>query len=342
MHSKPNQVASRIRRAPSDCTLSEAAERWLRGICDGSIRNRSGDVFKPSTIRGYEEALRLRVLPALGSFRLAELDRFDVQDFVDELVADGHDPSTIRNTVMPLRTIMRRALARGEIGVNPTTGIEIPAVRGRRDRIATPSEAATLIAALPRGDKAVWATAVYAGLRRGELMALQWSDVDFDTGVNRVQRSWDVREGVIEPKTRAGSRNVPLASVLRKHLLDDKCHCAWVEGLALGRSPVKPFEPSMLGWRARRAWAAWNQGERASALADRREPSLLEPMTLHEARHTFASLMIAAGVGAKALSTYMGHASVVITLDRYGHLMPGNEREAADLLDAYLARSIGY
>ncbi len=63
------------------------------------------------------------------------------------------------------------------------------------------------------------------------------------------------------------------------------------------------------------------------------EAAQLEPITFHEARHTFASLMIAAGVNAKALSTYMGHAKISITLDRYGHLMPGNE---VGLLDAYL------
>jgi integrase len=65
----------------------------------------------------------------------------------------------------------------------------------------------------------------------------------------------------------------------------------------------------------------------------------LTTITPHEARHTFASLMIAAGVNAKALSTYMGHLSISITLDRYGHLMPGNEAEAAKLLDDYLARA---
>jgi integrase len=63
----------------------------------------------------------------------------------------------------------------------------------------------------------------------------------------------------------------------------------------------------------------------------------LTRITLHECRHTYASLMIAAGVNAKALSAYMGHSSVMITLDRYGHLMPGNEGEAAGLLDQYLA-----
>jgi integrase len=66
---------------------------------------------------------------------------------------------------------------------------------------------------------------------------------------------------------------------------------------------------------------------------------LLKPITLHECRHSFASMMIAAAVNAKALSTYMRHANIAITLDRYGHLMPGNEAEAAGLLDAYLERA---
>jgi integrase len=64
---------------------------------------------------------------------------------------------------------------------------------------------------------------------------------------------------------------------------------------------------------------------------------LIAPITLHECRHTFASLMIAARVNAKALSTCMGHSGISITLDRYAHLMPGNEAEAAGLLDAFLA-----
>ena len=80
------------------------------------------------------------------------------------------------------------------------------------------------------------------------------------------------------------------------------------------------FNPGRLTQRADKAWKA----------------AELDRITLHECRHTFASLMIAAGVNAKALSTYMGHANISITLDRYGHLMPGNEEEAAGLLDSYL------
>ena len=69
-------------------------------------------------------------------------------------------------------------------------------------------------------------------------------------------------------------------------------------------------------------------------------PSVAEP-TLHECRHGYAALMIAAGVNVKALSTYMGHANIRITLDQYGHLLPGAEDEAAGLLDAFLARQVG-
>src|SRR5437763_8856651 len=183
-------------RASTSTTLREAAERWLAGARDGSIRTRSGDPFKPSAIRSYESSLRTRILPELGAARLCAITRVDVQDFADRLQAEGLDPSTIRNTLMPVRAIFRRAVSRGAVAVNPTTGLELPAVRGRRDRVAAPEEARQLIAAAPAMDRAVWATALYAGLRRGELMALAWADVDLDERRIHVARSWDPKEGI--------------------------------------------------------------------------------------------------------------------------------------------------
>jgi integrase len=260
----------------------------------------------------------------LGSVKLADISRLNLQDLADRLLTEGLDPSTVRNTLMPLRAIYRRAASRGDVAVNPTTMLDLPALRGRRERIASPSEAAELIQALPKEDQALWATALYAGLRRGELLALRWQDVDLATGVIRVERSWDIAEArAIEPKSRAGRRTVPIASLLRDRLIEYKLATERDDGLVFGRSMTVPVDPTVLVRRARNAWA--NIG--------------LEPIGLHECRHTFASLMIAAGVNAKALSSYLGHASVTITYDRYGHLMPGNEQEAADLLDAYLARA---
>ncbi|MDQ3889698.1 MAG: site-specific integrase [Actinomycetota bacterium] len=321
------QVALRrgTMRARSSGTLREAAEAWLEGAKSGAVRNRSGHAYKPSAIRGYEAALVMRVLPELGGRRLSEIRRVDLQDFADRLCGDGLDASTVRNTLMPLRAIFRRAVARGEVAVNPTSGLELPAMEGARDRIASPDEGAQLLAALPERDRALWATAMYAGLRRGELLALRWEDVDLAAGVIHVERSWDAKEGTVGPKSRAGRRTVPIPAVLRDYLVEHKLRSGRHVGLVFGTDYAQPFTPSNVRKRANGAWL------RAG----------LEPIGLHECRHTFASLMIAAGVNAKSLSTYMGHSSVTITLDRYGHLMPGNESEAASLLDGYLARPVG-
>lgn len=121
-------------------------------------------------------------------------------------MAQGVKPSTIRNALMPLRAIYRYALTLDEVGVNPTTGVQLPAVRGRRERIASPTEAASLIAALPSADRAVWATAMYAGLRAGELQALRDGLIDLDRNVIQVHWSWDPKAGRVTPKSRAGRR----------------------------------------------------------------------------------------------------------------------------------------
>ncbi len=205
--------------------------------------------------------------------------------------------------------------------MNPCADLELPAVRGRRERYASPEEAEALIAAAPERDRAAWATAMYAGLRLGELRALRVEDVDLAAGVIHVERGWDTAEGVIELKSRAGRRKVPIAAILRDHLLDHLARTGRADSeLIFGNTPESPFTANMLQRRADKAWAEAG----------------LERITPHAGRHTFASLMIAAGVNAKALSTFMGHANISITLDRYGHLMPGSEDEAAGLLDTYL------
>jgi integrase len=332
----------KLKGTPSP-TLQEAADAWLVGARDGSVRTRSGDVYKPSAIRGYEAALENRILPNHGGSRIADITRVEVQDLADRMLAEGLDPSSVRNTLMPLRVIYRRALQRGEVSVNPTTALELPAVRGRRERIASPTEACELLDTLPLTDRAVWATAMFGGLRRGELMGLRWEDVDLASGVIRVERSFDPKAGcAITPKSRAGVRSVPIAAALRDYLTEHKQRGGRSEGLVFGRTATAPFADSAVGQRARRVWEQENKRRIEQAERDRTDSAkvdLLTPIGLHECRHSYASMMIEAGVNFKALSTYMGHANISITLDRYGHLMPGNEAEAASLLDAYLERA---
>jgi integrase len=247
--------------------------------------------------------------------KLVNVRRRDMQELVDR-VALEKNPSTVRNAIMPVRAIYRHALMRDVVQI----GLALPAIEGFRDRVASPEEAAGLINTLPVADRPVWATAMYAGLRLGELQALDWSSIDLDHERLRVESTWDKKAGPVAPKSRAGRRVVPIPNVLHAYLTTHRELAGEPFGLALGRSPERPFSDTALRSRAQRIWTA----------AD------MAPIGFHEARHTYASLMIAAGVNAKALATFMGHRSITTTFDLYGHLFPGSESEAAALLDAYL------
>jgi integrase len=324
-------------RASRPTTLDDAWEAWYSGAREGTVTNRSGDPYKPSALRSYERAMRLRVLPRFGSVKLADIHRVDLQEFADALRAEGKNASTVKVTFLPLRAVLGRAVAQGALVVNACDGLKLAAVRAGRERVASPEEAEALLAAAPRGDLAVWATALYGGLRRGELQALRAEDIDLGSGLIRVERGWDEKEGVIALKSRAGRRRVPIAPVLRDMLVEHRMTTPR-EGdeLAFGRTAGSPFHAKSLQDRADRAWKAFSKAEREAAEEEEREPRTLTRITLHECRHTFASLMIAAGVNAKALQVFMGHSSIQVTFDLYGHLMPGSEAEAAALLDAYL------
>lgn len=315
-------------RASEPTTVTEAADQLIAGMETGAVRTRSGDPYKPSAVRSYREALN-HVRSDLGAMRLSDVRRRHVQRLADRLVADGLSPSTVRNALMPLRVIFRRAIRDDLVILNPCDKIELPANRSARVQIVSDEHAAALIAALPDArNRALWATAFYAGLRRGELMALRWRDVDLANGVIHVERAYDPKARMfVEPKSRAGRRRVPIVGALRDAQLDLRAGLDYVDpdALVLGDTPADPFAYHSMIARARMAW----------------KEAKLEPVGLHAARHTCASIFIAAHVNVKALSEFLGHASITITLDRYGHLLPGSLDEAASLVDAFLGRTGG-
>jgi integrase len=312
-------------RAPFPITLRAAGLALVAGMKDGAILDRSGKPYKPSTCRGYEVSLNKHVLPQIGDKRLTELHRRDLQAVVERWPKDGLSPSSIANALDPVRVIFRRALRDDVVSVDPTDGLELPSVRGKRDRIESTEVAHTLLAALPDSERALWAVALFAGLRRGELRALRWTSIDFDAGVIRVERSWDPVEREIDVKSEAGRRAVPMALVVRRELTAHKTRTARDgEDLVFGRTPREPFIPSTVRTHANAAWTA----------------TKLTPLTLHEARHCAISYFIAAGLDWKQISTWAGHGDVRQTWNRYGHLVPGDEEQAAERLSRYLGGPI--
>jgi integrase len=118
--------------------------------------------------------------------------------------------------------LFRHALEREEVSASPASGLRLPNGVGRRDRVASPGEASELLAVLPEDLRAIYATAFYGGLRRGELRGLRWNDVDLAKGIIQVRRGWDDYAGEVLPKSAKGERHVPIAAILRDYLTEHK------------------------------------------------------------------------------------------------------------------------
>ena len=161
-------------------------------------------------------------------------------------------------------------------------------------------------------------------MRRGELRALRWDDIDLANRRINVERGWDDEEGEQDGKSEAARRSVPVVRPLARELAAHKLRSGRDgDALVFGMTATHPFDPSTVRRRALAAWAAAG----------------LEPISLHEGRHTCASGLIASGANAKTIQTVMGHATIAVTFDVYGHLMPGGLDEALDAFDAYLDRA---
>jgi integrase len=322
-------------------TVREVGDEWLEKAKRGLVSRRTKVKFKPSTLRDYESALEQYIYPDLGAVRLSDLRRGDVQALVDRLGEAGLAGSTVRNAIMPLRVIAGYAITRKGLVTNPTTDLELPAPGEHRDRAATITEARVLLDALPDDVQAVYATAFYAGLRRGELRGLRVTDLhglDGDGGAwIQVERGWDDVDGEIAPKTRAGKRRVPVCETLRAIL------AAHIEQngrkgaqLVFGPDGTTPFLPNTIRRHAHRAWAAVAVG--AFLRGELPDGVEVDPIGLHEARHTFASWLSAAGFPKERRQWWLGHADEDVT-DEYTHELDGQLAADASRLEAYAGTS---
>jgi len=298
-----------------------AGQELLDGIESGRIRNKRRVPFKPSVHRAYAQGLE-RTYPHIGDLDVRDVHRRDLQRMVTQLEADGLAPSTIRNAVAPLRVLYREAVQAELVEVSPLVGVQLPASdESDRRHVDDPATVTAMIGALSGQDAAIWATAFYTGLRLGELRALRWRNVDLEAGVLHVTHNYEhTQHELVAPKSRHSVRSVPLSTVVADRLNRQRPADADPDGWVFPGAHGRPFDNGSTTKRANRIW---------------REAKLAE-ITLHEARHTFASLMIAADANFKVLSELMGHSSITITLDLYGKLMQGAEKTEIEKLTSYM------
>jgi integrase len=284
-----------------EATFGEFAEKWLAHV---------EPRLKPSTRDGYERYIRKQLIPEFGRYPLRALNAGLIQAWMDERLVDGSAPKTVNNYLVVIKKMLGDAVTWGYLAANPAAAVRRAKVPHQEMQALSPAEVRRFLCAVEPDYWLFFTVAVFTGLRRGELIALQWGDVDWQAGRVHVRRSlWKGR--FIGPKTQRSIRSVDLAPQVLSALREARpvgSSEALRSQLIFSAANGKPLDPDNLVKR------------RFLPTLERAE---LPRIRFHDLRHTYASLLIASGEHPKYIQSQLGHASITTTLDRYGHLLPG-------------------
>ncbi|GAA4138342.1 site-specific integrase [Streptomyces tunisiensis] len=281
-----------------------------------------------------DNALRLHLVPALGSRAMAAIRRNDLQVLFKSL-SELLGPGSVRNVYDVLVRLMTAAVEDKVIAVSPCRRITLPPMPDEEVAPPTVAQVEAMARVMPPYIRAAIVTLAGSGLRIGELLGLKVSDIDFKAGAIRVERQRLQSGKIGPPKTAKSRRTVPVGEVVTDALLTH-----------LAARPSKEWlftmeEGEPLNYR--RWKTEWNCARRTlqaaeNATADRegRKPVELPHMVTHDLRHFYASALIAGGASVKQVQLVLGHASAVITLRIYAHLWPGEEDRTRTVMDAVL------
>jgi integrase len=295
-------------------TVAERISAWMAGAHN----------LAPRTRERYAELAANQVLPHLGTVPLNKLKSDTIRAWHARLLEDGLSPRTILHA--------HRVLCKALVGTQARAAlnVDLPLIEEEEVEILEPAEVMRVLDLL----KDHWllpivSLALATGMRRGELLGLQWGDVNLDAATLRVERSVEETKAGMRlkpPKTRRSKRNLMLPSeavaVLRAHKVQ-QLELRLALGLGKIESPTLVFSTIDGGlMRPRNLTKAWSR--------------LVPDKKFHSLRHTHASMLISKGVDILTISRRLGHSKAAITLDVYGHLMQGADKAAADAIAGML------
>lgn len=340
------QLIDSIKAGVDPNAENPSVAEWVRTWIDAKQK------LTESTVTRYRQLLKWQIEPhRLGRLRLRQVTHEHVEAWIRTLKAQPRqddpkrtlDPHTIARAFALLRAALNTAVERGKIGINPCKGVELPQPDDDEIQPLTPEQVNVLLDALdtadldrasgtrrPHRNAALYYVAIRCGLRKGELAGLRWKDVDLQ------QRTLHVAgqiQGGQRAKTKSKrGRTVPLSGDTARAL----------EWHKVNQAEERKIAPA--GWNAAglvfvsEAGTAIDQGNLTRQLDALLKRLGLPDIRFHDLRHTYAALSIAAKVDLFTVSRRMGHSSITVTADRYGHLYQGNTDDA-DALDRLLRRS---
>lgn len=314
-----------------EMTFGEWLDFWYQNYIKPKIR--------PTTQASYEGRIYQHIIPELGKIPLNQLTQKDLQQFYSKLkksgrlirtqqFGEGLSDSMVRGCHVTCRAALEKAVQEGLLRTNPAIGCKLPPKRGREMQVLGREELQRfLIQAQAEGYYELFLLDLCTGLRRGELMALQWDDLDFQTGTLTVNKQVYEVKGELQlsvPKTKASIRRLVLppgmVEVLREYR--DRVDSRW-----MFPSPVKEDTPISPGVVRKRLQIIL---ERAGC----------KKIRFHDLRHTFATLSLENGMDVKTLSAMLGHVSAATTLDIYTHITGDMQAEAAAKIDRGLGNEV--
>jgi integrase len=313
--------------AGEDLTVAEYLSRWL----SGPVKTKG---LKAITCENYQRQVRAHIVPALGHLKLTKLTPDIVQDLYDTRIATGSKPSSIRYMHSVLHNALEHAHKRNLVPLNAASKTEPPKVRPPEIHPLDAGEAKYLLEEA-RGERleAVYVVAVSAGLRIGEILGLRWTDVDIERDSLRVARTLSrAKSGprFTTPKNGKG-RSIVLTKqaveALRSHRKRQNVErlrsgTLWEDnGLVFASETGKPLTRDFVDRRSFKPLL-----KRAG----------LPKKKLHDLRHTCATLLLSQGVHPAFVQELLGHASIVMTLDRYSHWVPSMGDQTARAMEAVL------
>jgi integrase len=308
-------------------TVAEAAALWLEKSRLESLER--------STLKQYASHVDLHIRPSrIGGEKLARLSTPFVESFRDDLLQKG-SRAMGRKVLTSLKSILGEAQRRGLVAHNAAQPVRVDVKKREQGKlkvgrdIPSKAEVQAILAHAAGRWRPLFVTAVFTGTRASELRGLTWNDVDFDRKVIRVKQRADAWGAMGPPKSAAGDREIPMSPMVVNALREWRLACP--KGAAGLVFPNGAGNVEAHANIATRGFYAVQQ--KAGLLGDDSKPKY----GLHSLRHFAASLWIEQGFSPKRLQALLGHSSIQITFDRYGHLFPSLEDDHARFAAAELA-----
>lgn len=311
---------------PERMTVGEYLDTWLKDVVVHTVR--------PTTHESYARYVRLHITPTLGKLQLSKLQPMHLQHLYSELLSAGKSKRTVQYLNAILHRALKHAVRQRLIISNPADAVDAPRPDRKEMKVFTSGQLEQLVKAMA-GDRLapLYYLAIATGCRRGELIALRWSDVDWARPAISINRTAEeVSGGIIwtEPKTARSRRSVPLpakaAALLKAHKArqaEEKLRLGKEyedQGLVFARPDGRPLSPSHV----------------SKHFTSILRKAGLPHIRLHDLRHTHATLLLAAGIHPKIVSERLGHSTITLTFDTYCHVTHTMQDAAAKRVDADL------